>query len=318
MYAMILLMVTLNTHRGFSLVELIIVVVVLAILASITFVSYGLIQENALNATTKTSVKQLEGVVRTESLKNKGLAPVSLAFMDTLPSPPVLPEGYTSEYMTFDTFSEYCIALVPPTGSKGKPFFMSTFMSTEPKEGKCSSPISAAEGFLGYSDVKGTNASFNQTSPYGNLTMYAAFEISNMDGAWSSMASGVRASGSHGLQLDQNSAGSNALRFRADTTQAVNYTLAQGGVRTNGKHVGWVQVRNNTTELGFAYDSATEYAKRSLLAGDGMPFVGVRLQTASTGMNPLGAIMYNKAHSKEERSRVLQWLAKTHGVPGIF
>lgn len=300
--------------RGFTIVELMVVIVVIAILAVIAFVSYNGIQNQARASALISDVRQIGDSLKLATADTNGLTPASLTNLDVS-----VPSKYTAEYWRYDNNRAFCVSYSLTGNTSVKPYHVASYKKdTSPQPGACSDAESAADGFLGYSSSASAPGAFDATDPFGDFTAYVAFEVSSMDAAWSSMAASGNAATTGKFQFDQSSAGSNVLRIRIDTSVSTNFTLSQGGVRTNGRHLGWMQVSDNATKVALAYDQTGAYASGTLPTSTGFTLTNMRLASASAGMLPLATAIYDKAHTDKERSHVLQWLAKKFSIPGTF
>lgn len=67
-----------GNRSGFTVVELLIVIIVVAILAVIVSVAYNGIQNQARQAAAATELRQVEQKVETYAARNRGLLPVQL------------------------------------------------------------------------------------------------------------------------------------------------------------------------------------------------------------------------------------------------
>ena len=65
----------LNKQRGFTIVELLIVVVVIGILAAIVVVGYGAVTNSAHDASVKSDLQQIDDAFKQYSLDNQGVFP---------------------------------------------------------------------------------------------------------------------------------------------------------------------------------------------------------------------------------------------------
>lgn len=116
--------------RGFTIVELLIVVVVIAILAAITIVSYvginGRAKASALQETTKQAYTKLQ----TYSALNSDQYPTTLAGA----SLPAAPQGMTYQYYVNNASKpgKFCISTTSDAGS-----YFTTSMQSTPKTGTC-------------------------------------------------------------------------------------------------------------------------------------------------------------------------------------
>lgn len=71
-------------RRGFTIVELLIVIVVIAVLASILVVGYGAVQNNAHDASVKADLRKIDDAMKQYALDNEGVFPSTNANLQTL------------------------------------------------------------------------------------------------------------------------------------------------------------------------------------------------------------------------------------------
>jgi prepilin-type N-terminal cleavage/methylation domain-containing protein len=88
-------------HKGFTVVELIIVIVVIAILASIVIVSYSFMTTDAMDTKIRSAVRTVGDAIQLYESRNNGALPASGHFsssdpqaVDTLLIPGYLKQGY--------------------------------------------------------------------------------------------------------------------------------------------------------------------------------------------------------------------------------
>ncbi|MFZ3009551.1 MAG: type II secretion system protein [Candidatus Microsaccharimonas sp.] len=71
-------------RRGFTIVELLIVIVVIAVLAAILVVGYGAVQNNAHDASVKSDLQNIDDAFKQYALDNEGVFPDTAAELTTL------------------------------------------------------------------------------------------------------------------------------------------------------------------------------------------------------------------------------------------
>ena len=159
-------------RQGFTIVELLIVVVVIAILASITIVSYNGISKKATNASIQSTLSQAaKKIDMYRSNDNANLFPASLnAAGLSLAST----DGTLYVYSISSDKSLYCLA----SSRAGRTYYVSD-VAANPKPGTCN----VTTGIIGTGDVEtdGTSSSstvtsysiFNGQPPLTNQTIYA-------------------------------------------------------------------------------------------------------------------------------------------------
>lgn len=120
-------------HRGFTLVELAVVITVIAILAAVTIVSYGAWQRrmavNVLKSDLNQAASQLEN-----DLNWKNTYPAQLTEANDGRGLPKS-EGTTFDY-DFISTNQYCLAA--SSSRDGVPVHMISSEDTTPREGNCS------------------------------------------------------------------------------------------------------------------------------------------------------------------------------------
>lgn len=97
-------------HKGFTVVELIIVIVVIAILASITIVSYTFIQEDAADTKIRSAMRSAgDAIVLYESRTGSTVPGIGMDDMDSTLVPNYLKPGYrdglTSKNTTLSSYN---------------------------------------------------------------------------------------------------------------------------------------------------------------------------------------------------------------------
>lgn len=137
---------TLKTGSGFTIVEMIVVVTVIAILAGITIIGYGAWQQNIAKDQMKSDLNALRSSM--EAARN-----FSNAYPAALPADFEASKGVTVAYVNGNDTS-YCIeAQSVRTGSLK--YYLSSSDKTTPKEGSCP-PLSVAAPNLNDATVTGS------------------------------------------------------------------------------------------------------------------------------------------------------------------
>ena len=118
-----------KSSLGFTIVELLIVVVVIAILAAITIVAYNGIQNRAKASALQTATKQAYTKVQTYAVQNAEAYPSSLATAGLAPS-----DGNTYQYHVNNAVSpkKFCVS-----ASKDTVGYFMTNTQTTPQQGTC-------------------------------------------------------------------------------------------------------------------------------------------------------------------------------------
>ena len=117
-----------NTSRGFTIVELLIVIVVIAILAAITVVAYNGIQERARASAVSSALSQANKKIAIYQIDNPGQFPADLASIG-------ITDSNVSYQYTVDNSSNpatYCI-----TATTGSTSYKTSSSSSNPTSGGC-------------------------------------------------------------------------------------------------------------------------------------------------------------------------------------
>ena len=168
-------------HSGFTIVELLIVIVVIGILAAITIVAYNGITLRARTASVQTDMKNSANLLANDNTVNNSY-PISIAAANNgqgLKSSP----GTTYQYAYTSSGNSYCL-----TGTNGTTSYFSSSANPTPQSGTCPGQLIgivttlAGSGVAGFVDSTGTAAQFNY--PYGVVvdssgTAYVADTSSN-------------------------------------------------------------------------------------------------------------------------------------------
>lgn len=182
-----------NVHKkehGFTIVELLIVVVVIALLAAITLVAYSGISRQAKASSAQSAVKQAATKISSYAVLNNGVFPVSsteAGINDT---------GETSyQYRSYDNGTKYCVTATSGAIS----YFMNNDGQPTPTPGACSGH-----------GVNGVQPITNMMSNAGIEASIAGFTLNHIGGT--ATASLARSSlgakdGGFGARITANSAG---------------------------------------------------------------------------------------------------------------
>ncbi len=166
--------------NGFTIVELLIVVVVIAILAAITIVAFNGIQQRANNSSVMSDVDQAVKKIETKKLTTTGeLYPADQTASQVQASP-----GSTISYFYNATSNGYCVQVV-----KGTISYYASNGYTKPTSGTCST-----YGLLGWWDLNG-----NSNDQSGNANNGTASNTS--------------------LEVGQNGQANNAYGFNGTSSQ---------------------------------------------------------------------------------------------------
>ena len=113
----------LRVTEGFSLVEILVVVTIIALLASIAAVSYSQFVKQARDAKRKTDIEQIRAAIELyRNFDSVGAYPASLDFsgvgtvedanatyLSKVPNDPKSSQGYTYYYTCVDPFTDYTL-----------------------------------------------------------------------------------------------------------------------------------------------------------------------------------------------------------------
>lgn len=294
---------------GFTIVELLIVIVVIAILAAITIVAFNGIQERARVTRASSELSQLAKKITFWQVDNPNQLPTALTDMGVNNS-----SGTAYQYRRFDSNTAYCMSV---TLDGAKSYFSNSSNPSSISSGSCTDVASVAGAPLALNSAAGTTVGFSALSGTPDVILYTVLQVNSLNDAWFNIASLQPATSDKIMQLDTGDAGSTSLRYRFDTSAAANATFSQS-VRTVGRHIGWAQARGNMTVREFAYDQAASVSTSSMVPGTGWSFSQVRLGPSTSSTVPIAAVAYNATHDQQTRARVMQWLADTYNVPMTF
>lgn len=294
--------------RGFTIVELLIVVVVIAILASITIIAYNGVQNRARYSAATQALSQAQTKLSLWAVQNGDVPPATLSLADSS-----LTSGW--EYRRFDNNTQYCLS----TTVNSTTYLVRSTQSGQYQEGSCAD-IAAVQGTLAplaYNVTPGSSSSFSSISGTYDITLYVVFDVIDQSTGWATISRLQPSSGTNLLQFDTGDVNSNSLRYRVDTPAVPNLSSTKAA-RTPGRHIGWVQLRSNMTVREFNFDDATVFNSSSLSPGAGLTFSSLLLASPNSSTSPISTVAYNAAHDQQTRARVMQWLATTHSVPATF
>ena len=291
-------------HRtiGFTIVELLIVVVVIAILAAITIVAFNGVQNRAKASAVQQSLAQAQKKVALWKAANNDLLPNTLTDADSTLT------ASTWTYQRYDQNTQYCVS----NSVGGISYYSLSTQSGQYFSGVCSDPatIDGAGTPLAYATVQGQTVAFSSPlSGTPDITMYAVFDVVDRSSGWNVFAR----LDPGGFQLDSGDVNVNSLRYRIDTPASTNLNDTRTG-RDAGRHIGWLQVKNGFTSRLFNYDNSSVFSTLSVSPGSGVNFTGLRLGSTTSATSPVAAIVYNTAHDQTTRARVMQWLANNNGM----
>ncbi len=150
-----------STSKGFTLVELAVVIVVIAILAAIAIVAYRGITDQARDSSLKADIQNAAKQLEAYNIQNGGFPPSSEQQAGVKASPGV---SYTYTYNAGD--NSYCLI-----ATKGNLYYTISSKQTTPGQYNCISTLAGGpNGESGYQDGVGTGARFTQP---GHMTLGA-------------------------------------------------------------------------------------------------------------------------------------------------
>lgn len=121
----------LRRHAGFTVVELVIVVIVVGVLASMTVITYNVVNRNATESSVKSDLRQAQAVITMLATRNVGQYPTSLSTADINAS-----NGNNFAYTVNNasTPPTYCLVATDRTGRVS---FYITHTQKIPMQGAC-------------------------------------------------------------------------------------------------------------------------------------------------------------------------------------
>lgn len=292
---------------GFTIVELLLVIVVIGVLTSIVVIGYNSVQNEARYARAISTLEQGQRKIAEWNLGKGARVPTSLSQVDAS----YFQDTALWSYYSYDASTNYCLSVTVDDQS----FFHRGLDSQEPVEGSCDDPglIDGVGAPLAYATQSTTPVSFDPISGTQDLTLYVAVQFNDAVADYGTLASLETASATNRLQLDTGATGNTSARYRIDTSAASNVTAQKSGVRTAGVHIGWVQVSNGMTTRSFNYDDPVALSTLALSPGTGFSFDQLSLRPTTASYEPLGAIVFPQAHDQTQRAHVIQWLSGMHG-----
>lgn len=297
--------------QGFTIVELLIVVVVIAILAAITIVAYNGIQNRAKQSAAAQLLSQVQKKIGIWRVENAETLPGSLSQVTGLPT------TSTVEYRRFDNNTQYCVSTI----SNGVSYYANSTQPSQYQAGTCSDVTSIPGAGEPLAHATPTNSTATLSTPISgitDITLYGVFDVINTSSGWEAIAQLRPSAAPNVFQLDMSGAGSDAARYRLDTSASTNTSASKAGVRTPGRHIGWMQVSAGATVRSFNYDAAASFNTASFAPGTGWNFTSLYAGTTAAGTNGVAALVYVSAHDEATRARVMQWLATTYSVPATY
>jgi len=165
--------------HGFTIVELLIVIVVIGILASLVIVSYNGITNRANEKSAQSAVAQANKAIMSFAVQNSDSFPANLTDVNVNDS-----SGTTFSYVVYNstTPKKYCVSATVGSFT----YFMNTTTAMKPTTGGCLDAATvttfAGTGSAGSTNGTGTAASFNnpQGMVWNGGNLYVADRTSNL------------------------------------------------------------------------------------------------------------------------------------------
>lgn len=214
-----------KTNNGFTIVELLIVIVVIAILAAITVVAYNGIQERARASATSSALNQANKKLALYQVDNPGQYPADLASIGITNSGDI---SYQYSVNNSTNPATYCV-----TATAGPTSYKASSTSTTPSSGGC-----AGHGVGGVAAI--TNLVTNP-SVETNETGWSYRWFGNTGGAGTNGrvttggqygSSFLRKTWTIGAAAADNGFNTNTANGKFTVTAGTNYTMS-GSMRTN-------------------------------------------------------------------------------------
>jgi prepilin-type N-terminal cleavage/methylation domain-containing protein len=297
-------------QQGFTIVELLIVIVVIAILAAITIVAYNGIQNRARLSAASQALSQGQKKIAAWGVVNADVLPTNLSQVDAA----MFASGWS--YGRFDNNRQYCLS----TTVNATTYFIRTTQPTQVQQGSCTDATAIEGAGNPIAILNGAQSVASLSTPLigaPDITIYAVFDVVDTATSWDSIMQLRPSVTNHIFQLDTAAAGSETLRYRMDSAATSNATASRGGVRTAGRHIGWLQVGSGATVRQFNYDAAPTANVSSFDAGTNWNYTSAALG-GSASTQPIVGLVYNAAHNEATRARVMQWLANNYNMNSTY
>ena len=234
------------SRRGFTIVELLIVVVVIAILVAITTVAYSGVSARANNSSLQSNISTT--VKKLEIYKvNTGSFPTNLTDAGIEPN-----SNYIITYTASGDGSSYCTS-----SSKSGRIYYASNTTSNPATGKCSGPV----GIPGTGNIASDGASITYDSIFGGQTPPGSYTVWNDGGGslvignrfYTTTTAGIKV---YGLKV-WNPAGADTS-FLALAITATAYLNSWTGTNINGTNTFSTPVATKTYSTARSAGSWTE------------------------------------------------------------
>lgn len=298
-------------QRGFTIVELLIVIVVIAILAAITIVAYNGIQDRARSSAVASLLSQVSTSLQSQKALNEDMLPSTLDGLVPSSTP-----ASAFEYWIFNGARDYCLATAD---NKGAYYYIRSDKQGPPTPGRCSQIDWVAGAPLAFNSAAGTTTSLSSPlSGAPDITLYVVVTINDASVSWRQYAGLTPNTTNNRFAFQSSIAGDTGSGYRIDSPATSNASDAQPSVRTPGVHIGWMQVSNNASTRSFGYDKAASHNSANFMPGSGWGFTGLFVDSVPTSYSTQSAVVYNAAHDEGTRRSIMNWLAKKYNTGQTF
>ena len=288
-------------RRGFTIVELLIVIVIIAILAALTYVGYTAISNRAIDSTLKSDLTQAAKKLNYDKVDNN----------DAYPNPTLPPNIKASDGNAFEYTSDgtsYCLSITSTKSSSLSYHISSVTNSTTPREGVCPGHTAPVAGGGGGGTTIADNSPIQDVTQaqcqallvYTGSNEDAIRTVTDSRGGGTPKTSRIaKLADNKCWMLDNLKLGSTTgttMLTSADSNVASNFTLPQvGGNNTldydNPRAYGPVpgDTGNGATNYGYLYNWSAATAgetQASITSGNAAHSIcarGWRLPTGGTG-----------------------------------
>ncbi len=299
-------------RRGFTIVELLIVIVIIAILAALTYVGYTAISNRAIDSTLKSDLTQAAKKLNYDKVDNNDSYPLG----PSVPSSIAASDGNTFEYTSDGT--SYCLSITSTKSNSLSYHINSSTNSTTPREGVCpghTGPVAGGGGGGGTTIANNTPIQDVTSSQCAALPVYtgtnndAIRTVTDSRGGTAKTYRIAKLADNKCWMLDNLKLGSTTgatTLTPADSNVASNFTLPQVSTTGSGDDSG----------VGNGYDTPYAYGPVPGDTGSGATNYGYlyNWSAATAGETRTSITTGNAAHSICARG----WRLPTGGTGGDF